>query len=250
MAQAVFQVGGNVGSAIGPLLAALIVVPYGQSSIAWFSVAALLGMIVLFNVGTWYRHRLPLAAPPARRARGRRGRAAARARRRRADRARRAWSSPSSSTCRASRPSTPSTSSNASALRADVADPSVRLPRRRRGGHLIGGPIGDRFGRKVVIWGSILGSLPVHPDPALREPVLDGDADGGRSASSSPPPSRRSWSMGHALLPARIGMVSGLFFGFAFGMSGIGAAALGILADAPASSSSSRSARTFRRSGS
>ena len=61
-AQSFFQVGGNIGSSIGPLLAALIVVPYGQSSVAWFSVAALLGMIVLFNVGIWYRNRLPAAA--------------------------------------------------------------------------------------------------------------------------------------------------------------------------------------------
>src|SRR5690606_615627 len=64
--QAVFQVGGNVGSSVGPLLAALIVVPYGQSSIAWFSAIALLAMVVLFNVGGWYRRRLPADGVKAR----------------------------------------------------------------------------------------------------------------------------------------------------------------------------------------
>jgi MFS transporter, FSR family, fosmidomycin resistance protein len=62
LAQSVFQVGGNVGSSLGPVLAAFIVIPWGQSSIAWFSAAALLAMTVLFAVGNWYRRER--AAPP------------------------------------------------------------------------------------------------------------------------------------------------------------------------------------------
>ena len=97
-------------------------------------------------------------------------------------------------------------------------------------GTFIGGPIGDRFGRKVVIWGSILGALPftlMLPYANLFWTVVLTTIIGVVISSAF----SAIVVMGHALLPSRIGMVSGLFFGFAFGMSGIGAAALGILAD-------------------
>ena len=230
MAQAVFQVGGNVGSSIGPLLAALIVVPYGQSSIAWFSVAALLGMTVLFNVGIWYRRRLPLAAPPARRAVvggiELAGRRVAQALIVLAVLIFSKFLYMSSLT-------TFYTFYVIERFGVDVQTSQILLfvfLAAVAAGTVIGGPIGDRFGRKVVIWVSILGSLPftlLLPYANLFWTVMLTVVIGVVLSSAF----SAIVVMGHALLPARIGMVSGLFFGFAFGMSGIGAAALGILAD-------------------
>jgi FSR family fosmidomycin resistance protein-like MFS transporter len=230
LAQSVFQVGGNVGSSVGPLLAALIVVPYGQSSIAWFSVAALLGMIVLFNVGSWYRHRLPLAVPPRRAVVG-------------------GIELPHGKIATAllvlavlvfskflymASLTTFYTFYVIERFGVSVQTSQILLfvfLAAVAAGTVIGGPIGDRFGRKVVIWGSILGSLPftlLLPYANLFWTVMLTVVIGVVLASAF----SAIVVMGHALLPGRIGMVSGLFFGFAFGMSGIGAAALGILADA------------------
>jgi FSR family fosmidomycin resistance protein-like MFS transporter len=229
-AQSLFQVGGNVGSSLGPLLAALVVVPFGQGSIAWFSVIALGGMILLFNVGKWYRSRLPLPAPPARRAMvggielGSRRVAGALAV---------LALLIFSKFLYVSSLTTFYTFYVIERFGVDVQTSQILLFAflvASAAGTFIGGPVGDRFGRKVVIWGSILGALPftlMLPYANLFWTVVLTMIIGVVISSAF----SAIVVMGHALLPARIGMVSGLFFGFAFGMSGIGAAALGILAD-------------------
>ncbi len=229
-AQSLFQVGGNIGSALGPLLAALIVVPFGQGSIAWFSAIALVGMSLLFSVGRWYRRRLPLPPPPARRAvvggveLG----------------AREVGTALAvlavlifSKFLYVSSLTTFYTFYVMERFGVSVQGAQLLLfvfLVASAAGTFIGGPVGDRFGRKVVIWGSILGALPftlMLPYANLFWTVVLTSIIGVVISSAF----SAIVVMGHALLPSRIGMVSGLFFGFAFGMSGIGAAALGILAD-------------------
>ena len=229
-AQSLFQVGGNIGSALGPLLAALIVVPFGQGSIAWFSAIALVGMSLLFSVGRWYRRRLPLPPPPARRAvvggveLG----------------AREVGTALAvlavlifSKFLYVSSLTTFYTFYVMERFGVSVQGAQLLLfvfLVASAAGTFIGGPVGDRFGRKVVIWGSILGALPftlMLPYANLFWIVVLTSIIGVVISSAF----SAIVVMGHALLPSRIGMVSGLFFGFAFGMSGIGAAALGILAD-------------------
>jgi FSR family fosmidomycin resistance protein-like MFS transporter len=160
LAQSIFQVGGSAGSAIGPLLAALIVIPHGQRSVAWFALAAILAIVVLWKVSGWYkRHHLDRRAtakarrgPPARYRRGARpGR----------------WPScscccsPSISISRASRATTVSTSWRNSICRCRSAQLYLFLFLLAVAvGGLIGGPVGDRIGRKRVIWFSILGVAP------------------------------------------------------------------------------------------
>ncbi len=231
LAQSVFQVGGNIGTAIGPLLAALIIVPNGQSSIAWFSVAALLGMIVLFNVGTWYRHRIPevryggrSAAPPT-------------------------HALPPARVLLALAILTTlifskfiylsSLTSYYTFYLIDRFGVSVQQSQvllfvflfAVACGTIAGGLIGDRYGRKIVIWVSILGTLPFTialPYAGFYATVALSMIIGLILASAF----SAIVVMGHTLVPWRIGMISGLFFGFAFGIGGLGAAALGILADA------------------
>lgn len=230
-AQSLFQVGGNVGSSLGPLLAALIVVPFGQTSIAWFSAIAFAGMILLFNVGRWYRNRLPLPPPQARRAvvggveLGRRAVAGA------------LFVLALlvfSKFLYVSSLTTFYTFYVIHRFGVDVQTSQILLfvfLVASAAGTFIGGPVGDRFGRKVVIWGSIVGALPftlMLPHANLFWTVALTTVIGIVISSAF----SAIVVMGHALLPSRIGMVSGLFFGFAFGMSGIGAAALGVLADA------------------
>ncbi len=230
-AQSLFQVGGNVGSALGPLLAALIVVPFGQTSLSWFSVVALLGMILLFNVGSWYRNRLPLPPPAAKRAVvGGVELAAGRVTGALMVLAILVFSK----FLYVSSLTTFYTFYVIERFDVDVQTSQLLLfvfLVASAAGTFIGGPIGDRFGRKVVIWGSILGALPftlMLPYANLFWTTVLTVIIGVVISSAF----SAIVVMGHALLPARIGMVSGLFFGFAFGMSGIGAAALGILADA------------------
>ena len=230
-AQSLFQVGGNVGSAIGPLLAAFIVVPRGQGSIAWFSLVALLAIIVLCRVGAWYSaHRAGRTRP----SRGGDMRADLRCRRDRR-RARRAAGADLLEVLLHGQPQQLLHLLPDRAVRrvgAARADLSVRLPRRgRRSGTFVGGPIGDRFGRKRVIWFSILGVAALHAGAALRRPVLDGRADGRRSALILSSAFSAIVVYAQELMPGQVGMISGLFFGFAFGMGGVGAAVLGELAD-------------------
>ena len=230
LAQSVFQVGGNAGSAVGPLLAAFVVVRRGQSSIAWFSLAALLGMVVLAMVGRWYRRRV--------------------AERRRAPAAVPAGLSLSRARVSASVAillllifskyfymaslSTYYTfyliehfgvAVDTAQLLLFVFLGSVAV------GTVVGGPLGDRFGRKRVIWVSILGVLPFTlalPHANLLWTTILTVPIGLVLASAF------SAILVYAqdLLPGRVGLVGGLFFGFAFGMGGLGAAVLGRLADA------------------
>src|SRR5690606_26517205 len=221
-AQSVFQVGGNVGTAIGPLLAAYIVLPFGQGSIVWFSALAFLGMIVLWNVGNWAqtRHRARAAA----------GRVVAAA---------------------ASMPQRQvmmvvgllallvftkhvyivGLSSFYTFYLIETFGVSVRTAQlllfvflaANALGVLVGGPIGDRIGRKAVIWVSILGILPFTlalPYVGLVPAAVLTFIIGVISASSFP----AVIVYAQQVVPGRVGMISGLFFGFAFGIAGIGAA--------------------------
>jgi len=228
MAQSVFQVGGNTGSAIGPLLAAFVVLPLGQSSVAWFSVLALLGAVVLWRVGTWAREqhvrrmRTPLASEVSALSRnhvigviavlgllvfskylyvtsltsfytfyviGKFG-----------------------------------VSVQQSQLLLFVFLGAVAA------GTFAGGPIGDRIGRKAVIWGSILGVLPFTlalPYANLFWTAVLTVIIGVVIASAF----SAILVYAQSLVPGRVGLISGMFFGFAFGIAGVGAAILGALAD-------------------
>jgi FSR family fosmidomycin resistance protein-like MFS transporter len=229
LAQSIFQVGGNFGTAIGPLLAAAIVVPNGQGSIAWFSIVALVGMIVLWNVGAWYkRNHLDVAPrPPAVRA----GPPLSRARLVGSLAVLVALvfskffylaSMSSYYTFYVIERFGVSVQSAQVLLFVFLASVAV--------GTLIGGPIGDRFGRKYVIWVSILGILPFTlalPHVGLAATVALTVVIGIGLASAFP----AIIVFAQELLPGKVGLVSGIFFGLAFGMGGLGAAALGELAD-------------------
>ena len=230
LAQAVFQVGGNIGSAIGPLLAALIVVPHGQASIGWFSVVALVAMVVLFNVGSWYRRRLPT---PLALAGGGAGPALALPGRRVATALVVLALLVFSKFLYLASLTNYYTFYLIDRFAVSVQTSQILLfvfLVAVAAGTVIGGPIGDRFGRKVVIWFSILGALPF----ALLLPYADLFWTVALTVIIGVVISSAFSAIivfAHTLLPGRIGMVSGLFFGFAFGMGGVGAAALGILAD-------------------
>jgi MFS transporter, FSR family, fosmidomycin resistance protein len=231
LAQSLFQVGGNVGSSLGPVLAAFIVIPRGQSSIAWFSVAALLAITVLFGVGNWYRRER--AAPP-------RGAARHTAERPYLSRRRVGWSIAILLAVIFSKAFyTTSLSSYYTFYLISKSDVSIESAQiylfaflaSVALGTLIGGPVGDRIGRKAVIWVSIVGVLPftlLLPYVNLFWTGILTVVIGMTLASAS------SAIIVYALelVPGRIGMVAGLFFGLSFGMAGIGAAVLGKVADA------------------
>ena len=230
LAQSLFQVGGNAGQSIGPLLAAFIVIPGGQRSVAWFSLVAMTAIALLFRVGGWYKGRLV-------------GRGHAH-----------------------DHHAMPRSGLSAGKIRASIAVlmalmfskffylasigsyytfyliDKFHLPVRSAqyclfvflasvaAGTIIGGPVGDRIGRKLVIWCSILGVLPfslILPHANLFWTVLLSVPIGMILASAFP----ATIVYAQELLPGRVGLVSGLFFGFAFGMGGVGAAVLGQLAD-------------------
>jgi MFS transporter, FSR family, fosmidomycin resistance protein len=229
-AQSFFQVGGNTGSAIGPLLAVFIILPHGQIGSAWFSLAALLGIFVLIRVSRWYKARLAhLQSRPARHAEE---------------------SSPLprrqvitaiavlialifSKYFYLAGLSSYYTFYLIAKFHVSVQSSQLHLfafLAAVAAGTLIGGPVGDRFGRKSVIWCSILGVLPftlVLPYANLFWTGVLSIIIGFVIASAF------SAILVYAqdLVPGRVGMISGLFFGFAFGMGGIGAAVLGKLAD-------------------
>ena len=230
LAQSLFQVGGNTGSAIGPLVAAFVVLPRGQRSVAWFSVAALIAIVVLWRVGRWYRaHRAVAAA--ARAAAGR------------------AHPTLSPGRVRAALAVlivlifskyiylTSITSYYTFYLihHFGVSVQSAQLHLFAflgavAAGTIIGGPVGDRFGRKLVIWCSILGVLPFTlalPYVSLFWTGILSVVIGLVLASAF----SAILVYAQELVPGRVGMISGLFFGFAFGVAGIGAAVLGELAD-------------------
>jgi MFS transporter, FSR family, fosmidomycin resistance protein len=229
LAQSIFQVGGNAGSALGPLLAAFIVVPFGQSSIAWFSVVALLAMIILFRVGRWYGARLvDLKARP------------------RAPEAKPAHTRKhialsitilmllvfSKNFYMASLTSY-FTFYLMAKFQLSEQDALVYLfvfLGAVAAGTVLGGPIGDRIGRRYVIWISILGVLPftlLLPYVGLFWTAVLSMIIGAVLASAF----TAILVYATELVPGRVGMIAGLFFGFSFGMGGLGAALLGQLAD-------------------
>jgi FSR family fosmidomycin resistance protein-like MFS transporter len=228
LAQSVFQVGGSVGSAAGPLLAAFIVLPHGQQSVAWFSVLALLAMLLLFNVGHWYKaHGITRLAQ------------AARLRSIDASRRRVAGAIAVLLALIFSKYFyLASITSYYTFYLIDHFHQSVRssqlhlfvfLAAAAVGG-MIGGPIGDRIGTKKIIWVSILGVLPftlVLPHANLFWTTLLTVPIGLILASAFP----AIVVYAQDLLPGRTGTVAGLFFGLAFGMGSVGAAVLGKLAD-------------------
>ena len=230
LAQSMFQVGGNLGQALGPLAAAIVVLRWGQSSLAFFALLALLSGAILWRVGLWYRHH-GLARLSA------------------------------VTRVRAARPVPPRREAvrGIAILAALIFSKFVYLASitsyftfyliHRFGvtvrvaqlhlflflaavavGTILGGPLGDRIGRKRVIWFSILGALPFtlmlpYADLFWTAPltVLIGMI----LASAFP----AIVIFGQDLAPGNLGLISGLFFGFSFGMGGIGAAVLGGLAD-------------------
>ena len=230
-AQSLFQVGGNCGSALGPLLAAFIVVPNGQKSLAWFSGVALVGMIVLFNVGRWYAARLAAQGSTAGATQIRPHRDMSRAVIIRSIAILIALMF--SKFVYLASMSTFLTFYLIDQFHISVAQSQIFLfvfLVATAAGTLLGGPVGDRFGRKPVILGSILGVLPLTlllPYANLFWTVALSVPIGLILASAF------SAIIVYAqdLVPGRTGVISGLFFGFAFGMGGVGASGLGILAD-------------------
>src|SRR5580692_3812572 len=232
LAQSIFQVGGNAGLSLGPLLAAFIVLPKGQNSIAWFSLAALTGMVLLTGVSGWAKNNAA------------------------------GWKKFSAKHDIDKPPdlSTARITASIAILMALLFSKFVYLASLTSYytfylinkfqmsveraqvhlfiflgavalGTLIGGPVGDRIGRKTVIWCSILGVLPftlLLPYANLFWTGVLSVIVGLVLASAFP----AILVYAQELVPGRVGMISGLFFGFAFGMGGIGAAILGRIADA------------------
>jgi FSR family fosmidomycin resistance protein-like MFS transporter len=228
-AQAVFQTGGNVGSSLGPLLAALIIVRHGQASILWFTALALVGIALLGRVGKWYsaelaHHRRQAHAAAAGDALPPRGAVV------------------SLSILVALMFSKyfylVSLTNYYTFYLIQRFGISVQGAQYRlfvfmaaiAAGTILGGPLGDRYGRKYVIWASILGVAPftlLLPHVGLTATVVLTVPIGLILASAFP----AILVFAHELLPGKVGTVSGLFFGLAFGLSGIASASLGHLAD-------------------
>jgi FSR family fosmidomycin resistance protein-like MFS transporter len=230
LAQSVFQVGGNAGASLGPLLAAFIVVPRGQYSVAWFSLAALLGILVLTKVGTWYKTTGLIAQKN-------RGNTvenhSALSPRKIAVSIAILIALIFSKYFYLASLTTYYTFYLINKFHVSVQTAQVHLfifLAAVAAGTIIGGPVGDRIGRKYVIWCSILGVLPftlLLPYANLYWTGLLSAVIGLILASAF------SAILVYAqdLVPGRVGLISGLFFGFAFGMAGVGAAVLGELAD-------------------
>lgn len=232
LAQSLFQVGGNMGSAAGPLLAAFIVVPQGQQSIVWFSAAALVAMIVLFQVGSWYKARRTVSKPVARKAAT--GAGIVSLSRRRVGIAvailvallfsKNVYSASLGSYF---------TFYLIHKFGVDVQDAQLYLFAFLVGivvGTILGGLVGDKVGRIPVMWFSILGALPF----ALMLPHANLFWTGVLAVTVAIiMASAFSAILVYAqdLLPGRVGLVAGMFFGVSFGLGGLGAAALGEIAD-------------------
>jgi len=231
LAQSLFQVGGNMGSSFGPLLAALIIVPHGQGSIAWFSVVALLGVVVLFQVGRWQAGNLHRIQRKPKRTEAI------------------AKDQPSRRTVVTALAVLvvltfskyvylSSLTSYYTFYLMDRFHVSVQSAQYHlflllfavAAGTILGGPVGDRFGRKRVIWGSILGVAPFSlwlPHAGLGMTAVLSVIIGLILASAF----SAILVYAQELLPGKVGMIAGLFFGLAFGIAGIGAAVLGKIAD-------------------
>jgi MFS transporter, FSR family, fosmidomycin resistance protein len=230
-AQSLFQVGGSMGSAIGPLLAAFIVVPRGQGSVAWFSAAALLAILLLTNVSLWYSRHLSLRGAGARSARG--AAYSVLSRRRTLFAIGILVALLFSKNVYTSSLSSYYTFFLIHKFGLSVQNAQIHLfvfLGAVAAGTFAGGPIGDRFGRKPVIWFSILGAFPfalMLPYANLFWTGILTVAIGLILASAF------SAILVYAqdLLPGRVGTVAGMFFGFSFGLGGLGAAALGQIAD-------------------
>ncbi len=230
-AQALFQVGGNTGSSLGPLLAAFVVVPLGQHSVGYIAVIALIGMAVLFNVGRWYSGNLHLLRPKATQAAEG---AAVLSRGRVLSALAILMALMFSKFVYLASLGTYFTFYLIHKFGVSVQGAQIDLfifLASGAVGTFLGGPISDRIGRKYLIWGSILGVLPF----TLALPFVG-----------------YVWTMilvvpiglilssafsaiivfAQELVPGKIGLISGLFFGLAFGLGGLGAAGLGVLADA------------------
>ncbi len=227
LAQSIFQVGGNLGTAVGPLLAAYLVMPHGQESLSWFSLLALAAIVILSFVGRWYQHqhRLPkkIAANPRQ--------------------------SLPQGLVRRSMIILVTLMFSKFIYLTSISSYLIfylmhrfAIPVREAqlhlffflgavaAGTLLGGPIGDRIGRQRVIWVSLLGIAPftlVLPYVGLLTSALLTIIIGFLLASAFP----AMVVYAQELVPGRVGAISGLFFGLAFGLGGIGAAVLGELAD-------------------
>jgi FSR family fosmidomycin resistance protein-like MFS transporter len=230
LAQSIFQVGGNAGSSLGPLLAALIIVPFGQGSISWFAILPLSAIAVLVMVGRWYKINTNRIKGKAKHASGEEHHLSR-------------FKIVISITILlvlifskyfylASMTSY-FTFYLISKFHVTVQHSQIYLfifLLSVAAGTILGGPLGDRFGRKYVIWFSILGVAPF----SLLLPHVDLFWTGiltviiGVILSSAFP---AILVYAQELLPGKIGMISGLFYGFAFGMGGLGSAFLGALAD-------------------
>ncbi|WP_345781813.1 MFS transporter [Rhodanobacter sp. AS-Z3] len=229
LAQSLFQVGGNTGSSLGPLLAAWIIVPYGQGSVAWFSLAALLAIVVLLQVGRWYgRHHVARSQSPSRHLNvislSRNKIIAALVILGLLIFSKYFYLASLSSYYTFYLIHKFGLSVQSAQVHLFVFLFAVAI------GSLIGGPVGDRIGRKWVIWVSILGVAPFslllpHAN-LLWTGVLTVIIGLVLSSAFS-----AILVYAQELIPGRVGMISGLFFGLAFGMGGIGAAVLGGLAD-------------------
>ncbi|MFZ1180763.1 MAG: MFS transporter [Herbaspirillum sp.] len=230
LAQSLFQVGGNAGSAMGPLLAAWIIMPGGQHSVAWFSITALIAIVVLRQIGHWYQHQqLAGKIRPKKNA---------------------------ATYITLSRDrvimtigillmlifskyfymaslSSYFTFYLISKFQLSVQEAQIHLfvfLFAVAVGTVLGGPIGDRVGRRLVIWVSILGVAPF----TLMLPYANLFWTGVLTVSIGMILASAFSAIlvfAQELMPGKVGTVSGLFFGFAFGMGGIGAALLGKLAD-------------------
>ncbi|MDX7987975.1 MFS transporter [Xenorhabdus sp. 12] len=229
LAQSLFQVGGNFGTSLGPLLAAIFIAPYGKGNVGWFSLAALLAIVILLQVSQWYKMQ---------------------------HRANSSQSAPSASPSRFSKKtivgsfaillilvfskyfyltsiSSYYTFYLMQKFSVSVQDAQIHLfvfLFSVAAGTMIGGPIGDKIGRKYVIWGSILGVAPftlMLPYVSLFWTGILTVIIGVILASAF----SAILVYAQELVPGKTGMVSGLFFGLSFGMGGIGAAVLGYIAD-------------------
>jgi MFS transporter, FSR family, fosmidomycin resistance protein len=228
-AQSLFQVGGQAGQALGPLLAAFIVVPRGQTSISWFSLVALLAMVLLLHVGLWYQRQSPAPVKP---------RAAGGA----------AMKSPAANVTLAlvvlvalmfsKSAYTSSLSSYYTFYLMGAFSVSVQFSQillfiflvSQAVGSLLGGHIGDRFGRREIIWFSIVGAVPftlLLPFANLFWTCVLTVIIGMIMASAFP----AILVYALELLPGKVGMIAGLFYGITFGLGALSAALLGELAD-------------------